>query len=79
MEAEGELKSIYHNTRRMLSLVDQLLLFQKAESGLDRLRVTKIDLNVLVKNVYLSFTQMAQSKKNRLPVASRQAGYLNIC
>jgi signal transduction histidine kinase/ligand-binding sensor domain-containing protein/DNA-binding response OmpR family regulator len=63
VEAEGELKLIYHNARRMLSLVDQLLLFQKAESGMDRLRISRIDLNVLVKDVYLSFTQMAKSKK----------------
>ena len=59
---EGELRLIHHNACRMLRLVDQLLLFQKADSGLDRIRVSKLDLAHLTKEVYAAFTQMAKAR-----------------
>jgi len=58
---EGELNVIHRNARRMLSLVDQLLLFRKAESGADRLIPTRLNLADLGREVYLSFIQQARA------------------
>ena len=60
---EADLRLIYQNAGRMLRLVDQLLLFQKADSELDRLKISKIDFPALIKEVYGSFTQLAHAKK----------------
>lgn len=60
---EADLRLIYQNAGRMLRLVDQLLLFQKADSEADRLKISKIDLTALIKEVYGSFTQLAHAKK----------------
>jgi signal transduction histidine kinase/ligand-binding sensor domain-containing protein/DNA-binding response OmpR family regulator len=56
-----ELKIVYRNARRMLSLVDQLLLFRKAEVGADKLKITKIDLAKLCREVFLAFVQQAKA------------------
>ncbi|MDF2192767.1 two-component regulator propeller domain-containing protein [Paraflavitalea sp. CAU 1676] len=53
------LRLVYRNARRLLSLVDQLLLFRKAEAGADRLRIVKLDLVALCREVYLAFEQHA--------------------
>lgn len=58
-----DLRLIYQNASRMLRLVDQLLLFQKADSELDRLKLSKIDLSTLINEVYGSFMQVANTKK----------------
>lgn len=55
------LKLVYRNARRLLSLVDQLLLFRKAEVGADRLRIVKLDLCALCKEVFLAFEQQARA------------------
>ncbi|HEY4206092.1 MAG TPA: two-component regulator propeller domain-containing protein, partial [Puia sp.] len=52
----------YRNARRMLSLVDQLLLFRKADSGEDVLHITEVPLQVLCDNVYQCFIQQAKTK-----------------
>jgi signal transduction histidine kinase/DNA-binding response OmpR family regulator len=57
---QAVLKLIYRNARRLLSLVDQLLLFRKAEVGADRLRIVKLDLCALCKEVFLAFEQQAR-------------------
>jgi signal transduction histidine kinase/ligand-binding sensor domain-containing protein/DNA-binding response OmpR family regulator len=59
---DGELNIVYRNARRMLSLVDQLLLFRKAESGLDKIRPSKLNLHDLAYEVYLCFVQQAKSQ-----------------
>jgi signal transduction histidine kinase/ligand-binding sensor domain-containing protein/DNA-binding response OmpR family regulator len=59
----GELNIVYRNARRLLSLVDQLLLFRKADSEADKLRVVKMNFCDLCKEVYLCFVQQARSKK----------------
>lgn len=58
---QAVLKLIYRNARRLLSLVDQLLLFRKAEAGADRLRIVKLDLCALCKEVFLAFEQQARA------------------
>jgi signal transduction histidine kinase/ligand-binding sensor domain-containing protein/DNA-binding response OmpR family regulator len=59
---DGELNIVYRNARRMLSLVDQLLLFRKAESGLDKIRPSELNIHDLAYEVYLCFVQQARSR-----------------
>jgi len=61
----AELNIIHRNARRMLSLVDQLLLFRKAGSGADRLAPARLNCCELGREVYLSFTQQARTKNIR--------------
>ncbi|HLZ85965.1 MAG TPA: ATP-binding protein, partial [Puia sp.] len=61
----AELNVIHRNARRMLSLVDQLLLFRKADSGADRLIPTRLNMIDLAREVYLSFAQQARAKDIR--------------
>lgn len=53
---------VYRNARRLLSLVDQLLLFRKAESIDEHLRIEKFDIVEACHEVYLSFSHHALSK-----------------
>ncbi|WP_276483159.1 two-component regulator propeller domain-containing protein [Paraflavitalea pollutisoli] len=61
----GEMKMVYRNSKRLLSLVDQLLLFKKADSGVDDLRVVKVNLCHVCREVFLCFTQEARSQQLR--------------
>jgi signal transduction histidine kinase/ligand-binding sensor domain-containing protein/DNA-binding response OmpR family regulator len=63
-EAEKkELHVVYRNARRLLSLVDQLLLFRKADTEADQLSIAKLDMVSVCKEVYLSFVQLAKTKR----------------
>ncbi len=57
-----ELTLVYRNAKRLLSLVDKLLLFQKAESQSDDLRLVKLDMKHLAHEVFLCFKQHAESR-----------------
>lgn len=59
---QAEMQVVHRNARRMLSLVDQLLLFRKADSGEDRLITTRLNLVDLGREVFLSFTQQARAR-----------------
>jgi len=59
---DGELPVIYRNARRLLSMVDQLLLFRKAESGMDLIKPSRINICSFCKEVYLCFVQQAKAK-----------------
>jgi signal transduction histidine kinase/ligand-binding sensor domain-containing protein/DNA-binding response OmpR family regulator len=59
---QAELQIIHRNARRMLSLVDQLLLFGQADGGSDRLAPVPLNLRDVCHEVYLSFTQQARAK-----------------
>ncbi len=61
-EDDFDLRLAYKNAKRLLSLTDQLLLFRKAETDLDELKISKINLNSLCRDIYESFTQMAAVK-----------------
>jgi signal transduction histidine kinase/ligand-binding sensor domain-containing protein/DNA-binding response OmpR family regulator len=63
-QQENEINVIYRNARRMLSLVDQLLHFRKADTSAERLFPSKLNFYHLSREVFLCFTQ--------------QAGYKNI-
>ena len=54
---------IYRNAQRLLSLTDQLLLFRKAESGLDQLKPAQVDIVDLCQQVFLCFTDGARAKR----------------
>ncbi|WP_164891145.1 hybrid sensor histidine kinase/response regulator transcription factor [Botryobacter ruber] len=53
---------VYRNARRLLGLVDQLLLFRKADSGEDILKLGRFDIAAVCEDVYLSFTHQAKIK-----------------
>lgn len=61
-EEHAELNIVYRNARRLLSLVDQLLLFRKAEDEADQLRIGRLNLYSLCEEVYLCFAQQAKAK-----------------
>ncbi|MDP4196355.1 MAG: two-component regulator propeller domain-containing protein [Bacteroidota bacterium] len=58
----GELSVVYRNSKRLLSLVDQLLLFSKTESNEDTLKVVRLNLVDVSREVYLCFVQQAADK-----------------
>lgn len=53
---------VYRNAKRLLSLVDQLLLFGKADTSADRLSISRINLISLCEEVFLCFTYLAAKK-----------------
>ncbi len=61
-QLEGELSIVYRNAHRMLSLVDQLLLFRKAESDFDKIHPAKLDVCSLAREVYLCFLHPAKAR-----------------
>ncbi|MEJ6980596.1 two-component regulator propeller domain-containing protein [Pedobacter sp. P351] len=58
----GNLNTIYRNARRLLSLVDQLLLFRKSESEMSKLKLVKLNISSVCQEVYLCFTHQARKK-----------------
>jgi signal transduction histidine kinase/ligand-binding sensor domain-containing protein/CheY-like chemotaxis protein len=60
--ADGDLTIAYRNARRLLSLVDQLLLFRKADSGEDTIHISSINIIELGREVYQCFLQQAKVK-----------------
>jgi len=60
-----DLNVVYRNSRRLLSLVDQLLLFRKADAGGDQLKIARINIVELCNEVYLCFSQQAKAKHIR--------------
>jgi signal transduction histidine kinase/ligand-binding sensor domain-containing protein/DNA-binding response OmpR family regulator len=61
-QKEG-LHMVFRNARRLLSLVDQLLLFRKAEAEADTLHLTLLNITELCREVFYSFVQQARIKK----------------
>lgn len=59
----SDLVIAHRNARRLLSLVDQLLLFRKAENDGDELRMSIINVNNLCYEVYQYFVNQAREKK----------------
>lgn len=62
----SNLTIVYRNARRLLGLVDQLLLFKKAESESDQLRISNVNVIDLCKEVYLCFAHEAKRKQIHL-------------
>jgi signal transduction histidine kinase/DNA-binding response OmpR family regulator len=59
---QKKLSTVHRNARRLLSLVDQLLLFRKVESIEQQLHLSNFDINEACNEVFLSFVQRAASK-----------------
>ncbi|MGN6180217.1 MAG: hybrid sensor histidine kinase/response regulator transcription factor [Mucilaginibacter sp.] len=62
-EKNEDLNVIYRNARRLLGLVDHLLLFRKAESENAQMKVSKINFVTLCSEVFMCFSQQAKLKK----------------
>jgi len=62
-----DLAVAHRNARRLLSLVDQLLLFRKADSGGDVLTISTIDVVALCNEVYQCFAQQAAHREIHFP------------
>ncbi|GAB2806443.1 hybrid sensor histidine kinase/response regulator transcription factor [Ferruginibacter profundus] len=59
---KSELNFVYRNARRLLSLVDQLLLFRKTESETGEMHVGRLNFYQLCHETFLYFSQQARSK-----------------
>ncbi|MFT2008275.1 two-component regulator propeller domain-containing protein [Pontibacter sp. 13R65] len=57
-----EMAVVYRNARRLLGLVDQLLLFRKADSGKDVLKISQFNIATICEEVYQSFAHQAKTK-----------------
>jgi signal transduction histidine kinase/ligand-binding sensor domain-containing protein/DNA-binding NarL/FixJ family response regulator len=61
-EPENDLSVAHRNARRLLSLVDQLLLFRKAENDADALKLSSIKVKGLCHEVYQCFINQARER-----------------
>lgn len=61
--AHLELHQVYNNAKRLLGLVDKLLLFQKAESEFDELRLVRLNIVSLSQEVFYCFQQLAHARQ----------------
>jgi len=55
-----QLRIVHRNARRLLSLVDQLLIFRKADVEADNMKFSKVNFYKLCHEVYLCFVQQAK-------------------
>jgi len=62
-QERNDLSVVYRNSRRLLSLVDQLLLFRKTESENDTLKIVKINLAKFTKEIFLCFNYLAKQNQ----------------
>lgn len=60
-DKKKDLTVVYRNARRLLSLVDQLLIFRKADVEADKMTFAKHQFYNLCNEVYLCFVQQARS------------------
>lgn len=58
---QHDLNIVFRNSRRLLSLVDQLLLFRKADAGVSQLKITALPIVQVCREVYLCFVQQAKA------------------
>jgi signal transduction histidine kinase/ligand-binding sensor domain-containing protein/DNA-binding response OmpR family regulator len=65
LQDHSTLHVVHRNASRLLSLVDQLLLFRKAESEADQLHISRLDVVALCNEVYNCFTHQTRSKQIR--------------
>ncbi|GGI23629.1 hybrid sensor histidine kinase/response regulator [Pedobacter mendelii] len=60
-QEKNDLNVVYRNSRRLLSLVDQLLLFRTTESENDILNIVKINIYKFSKEIFLCFGYLAKN------------------
>lgn len=61
-QRKSHLATIHYHTNRLLGLVNQLLDFRKSETGKMTLKVHEYDFSYFIKEIYLSFQELANSK-----------------
>jgi len=69
------IQTIHRNSRRLLSLIDQLLLFKKADTDADKLMLSLLNFETLCKEVYLCFVQQAKAGKITYELESREGDF----
>jgi signal transduction histidine kinase/ligand-binding sensor domain-containing protein/DNA-binding NarL/FixJ family response regulator len=67
--------TIYRNARRLLSLVDQLLLFRKADSEADKLLLSPVNFELVCREVYECFVQQANARDIQYEFESEPGDY----
>lgn len=60
-QEKNDLNIVYRNSRRLLSLVDQLLLFRKTESENDVLKMVPVNLSKFSNDIFLCFSYLAKN------------------
>ncbi|MET4083882.1 signal transduction histidine kinase/ligand-binding sensor domain-containing protein/CheY-like chemotaxis protein/AraC-like DNA-binding protein [Pedobacter sp. UYP30] len=60
VDSENTIQTIYRNSRRLLSLVDQLLLFRKADNEAYQLQISKLDILQLCTDTFACFVNEAK-------------------
>jgi len=63
---QQDLNTINRNAKRLLSLVDQLLLFRKADAGADEPNLSHFNIVTLCREVFLCFAHQAKTKQLEL-------------
>ncbi|MDT0552687.1 two-component regulator propeller domain-containing protein [Urechidicola vernalis] len=61
-QKKAHLSTIHYHTNRLLGLVNQLLDFRKSDSGKMRLKVHEGNFSYFIKEIFLSFNDLAESK-----------------
>lgn len=59
-DEQKELNIVHRNARRLLSLIDQLLIFRKADVEADNMKFARMNFYDLCQEVYLCFVQQAK-------------------
>jgi signal transduction histidine kinase/ligand-binding sensor domain-containing protein/DNA-binding response OmpR family regulator len=72
---QPELNSIYRNAKRLLGLVDQLLLFRKTETDTGLLSVSRLNLFEVCNDVTAFFVQLAKARNIDLSIDHPGEGY----
>jgi len=62
-EDRSSLQVVHRNAKRLLSLVDQLLVFRKTEDGAEHLKTSIFDIQGFIKEIFLYFSAQAKLQK----------------
>ena len=60
---KNQLLNIQRNGLRMIQLINQILNFQKLETGYEKIRVAQGDISRFLKEIYLGFKETADSRR----------------
>jgi signal transduction histidine kinase/ligand-binding sensor domain-containing protein/DNA-binding NarL/FixJ family response regulator len=71
-EKKSNMKLMLHNAKRLLSMVNQLLDFRKAEKGQMKLKVQHADIVPSLKEIMVSFEELRRQKEIKLELQCNQ-------
>ncbi|MCY1721559.1 substrate-binding domain-containing protein [Prolixibacteraceae bacterium Z1-6] len=72
VEFQNQINMMYRNSLRLLRMINQLMDFRKIENAKMKLHAGRYDLVSFVKEIQLSFTNLAENKKITLDFASTE-------